>query len=601
MASTWHTLRAQSAELPSASLLERSSLGALSARSASTRCQCSTCQRARTRTDDATTHLPTTAILPNMATPCINDSRLNTETPCINDSRLNMVTSRVNGSRLIMVRQFFFQLHIRSLSADMAAKARRPAKDCKILAWLERRDAELASAFKQLCVEGILNAGGRYSGVTFLYPEDAAYRAEIVDHAFGADTDKAERMIRALVLPVFLGKAADWKAAAVGNLLGVKFNVTKAAAGAVETKEGLALAESDFNAQKKRETELAVWLIKSGRAPEEGGGFTATPIKREKGAAAGPAKTGAGEAAAASVRGDTAAEAAKNYVTAMTARKKAGAQAVTEEPYIAAAANFLDWLKREHEEHMPMAHAIIDNNAFATFYMIFEPYRTANHWFSDELLAEWARACREGGAANGPRAAMNVGAGDALARYRAHLDAARAANGAAAKALAEALDSLAADFGAGTPAKTAALFAEIESSNKVGGVKAYPDAVAAEYRKRPGQNYWHAAVRFAVAQLCTPFHRPNPSAFDAEAFAESTAFLRSCLPGADLATEASFSCRRGEVDVDKRFWLWLNMCFLGFHAGSEITGGDEGAADDIFEGGAVVGANAFADVYGAYE
>src|SRR5579863_7111629 len=81
-----------------------------------------------------------------------------------------------------------------SLSATMASKKKNhPTKVCRIWQWIEGHDEQFAGLIRNLCMEGALAPG--FAGVTFLYPEDKAYRDSIID----ADGDEAVKMVQSLI------------------------------------------------------------------------------------------------------------------------------------------------------------------------------------------------------------------------------------------------------------------------------------------------------------------------------------------------------------------------------------------------------------------
>ena len=87
------------------------------------------------------------------------------------------------------------------MSAAASKKRDHLTKVCRIFQWIEGKDERFASAIRNLCMEGALSPGHSSPGLTFLYPEDAAYRAEICDKAYSDDADSAVTMIKALIIP----------------------------------------------------------------------------------------------------------------------------------------------------------------------------------------------------------------------------------------------------------------------------------------------------------------------------------------------------------------------------------------------------------------
>ena len=107
----------------------------------------------------------------------------------------------------------------------MASKKKSLARHCRIFQWVEAQDPEFAAAIRDLCLEGTLAPGKKGNGVTFLYPNDPAYRGEIVALAYSDEADKAVRLVESLIVPDALHKASEFQARKVGSRLGVPFTV----------------------------------------------------------------------------------------------------------------------------------------------------------------------------------------------------------------------------------------------------------------------------------------------------------------------------------------------------------------------------------------
>jgi len=66
----------------------------------------------------------------------------------------------------------------------MASKKGQTHNERKIFDYVKKKDPEFAGAIRHLGLERAL-IPGKHSGVTFLYPMDAALRNEIVEKAYG--------------------------------------------------------------------------------------------------------------------------------------------------------------------------------------------------------------------------------------------------------------------------------------------------------------------------------------------------------------------------------------------------------------------------------
>jgi hypothetical protein len=267
----------------------------------------------------------------------------------------------------------------------MAAKA--ATRQCRIFQWVEQQDSEFADAIRQLCLEGALSPGGHVAGVTFLYPEDKAYRAEITAKAYSDAADEAVRMVESLIIPDILTSGADFNRSGhpIGNRLGVRLDVEKADAKSVKLAGGVEIKlASDFRPLAGREGKIAVWVVTKGRLPLTGAAYQ--PPK-SRGTRGGARHGGAGDAAAPMLlplneRQNRAAAVESEFDVQMARDKCASSN-----PYLAKVASLLNFLRLDHSDLLRVVLPILDYDPVVSYYLLFEPYKTKGaHLISDAIL-----------------------------------------------------------------------------------------------------------------------------------------------------------------------------------------------------------------------
>lgn len=256
----------------------------------------------------------------------------------------------------------------------MASRKKNLVKHCRIFQWVEAQDPEFAGAIRDLCLEGVLSPGKGGAGVTFLYPEDAARRADIVAKAYSEDADAAVRMIEALIIPEALHKSSDFQSRKVGNRLGVPFKVESASESKVHLAGGAELAPAkDFSPLKSRADKVAVWKLVKGSVPTEGSGYT--PPSR------GAKKTGGADLAMGPSRLDLLAKVAQDYLDWAAG----GYQGP--DPFLAASVGLLHSLSPEDLRRVT---PFLDYYPHVTLHLLLEPHKTVGtHLIGDQAVANW--------------------------------------------------------------------------------------------------------------------------------------------------------------------------------------------------------------------
>ncbi len=399
----------------------------------------------------------------------------------------------------------------------MAASKKKvgtPELFCQIGQYIKAQDPDFHAAFESMCMLGALSPK---PGVTFLYPTSAAHRKEICA-LVSDDSEKALKMMEALIIPITLLAAEDWQRGSVGALTGVKYSVVSAAGGKVtlagEGKESLVLERAaDFKqlAKYAAAPRAAVWAILSGRPPLAGDKF-----ERPSGKAHGKIKGGGWGAPPARAR------------LAMTVEAATAAARGAGGPYLAKVCGLLAHLKAKNPALFAALAPLIDWDPAVTFYLFVEPYKTSgDYMIPDAVLADW------GGV---------DGFGDCTAAYKACCEAdAKARDPAqiAARVDAVRLQICGADGSSlnkvRTPTMTMAAYEALVSSNKIDGMGPIFSDATLRLIGSPAKKAWQDELRFVLHNAL----QEVAGRYEPAEFRNVTEMLRVIRPGNNYAKESS--------------------------------------------------------------
>jgi hypothetical protein len=262
----------------------------------------------------------------------------------------------------------------------MTSKKGQAHKQCNIYQWIESQDSEFAGAIRQLCLESALVPNWRAAGVTFLYPGDAKFRAEIIDHTYSEKADEAERILKSLIIPDVLAQCSDFERRPIGSKLGVKYNVESASNGKVKFTNGTELAAAtNFNPLASRADKIAVWVITKGRPPLTGESYKA-PAPNRKVDGGGRAVHG-GEPEPLSYRAQMAGEVENAFHLCMMKDR-----CRSHNPYLGKVVSLLNYLKAKSNEVFTKILPILDYDPAVTFYLLLEPYKKSGEYLIPENL-----------------------------------------------------------------------------------------------------------------------------------------------------------------------------------------------------------------------
>lgn len=273
-------------------------------------------------------------------------------------------------------------------------KGQQPVKYCRIHAWLEGKDEQLAEVFTALCMTGALTPR-RGLGVTFLYPGKKV-RDKIIDLAYSEEAERAIDYLRAHILPEAYDSVGSFMSGEVGSLHGVRLKPAGSSPGRAKF-EGFELeAEPSFRALVPREKELAVWAVASGEVPLEGESYKLPKPKGGKKPrfAEGGAEGSGGDCSGARAAFEGLVRA--RFCSYLACRDpRTGAPAANAcDPYIGASVTVLNGLATMASKGAPGAsealasvREVLDEDPCIFFYLALEPFKTAGaHRVPDELV-----------------------------------------------------------------------------------------------------------------------------------------------------------------------------------------------------------------------
>jgi hypothetical protein len=471
----------------------------------------------------------------------------------------------------------------------MSKKKPQASKYCRIFQWVEAQDPAFAAAINRLCLEGALSPGGRGAGVTFLYPEDKAYRDEIIEKAYTDEADEAEKLVCSLIIPDALLTGADFSRRAVGSRTGVKYGVESADASRVKLTGGVELTPArDFQTLAKREGSIAIWLVSKGRLPLSGEAYKAP--------AARGAKTG-GRA----VRGGNGgmSDRAQLALTVECEFDRCMKQdrCRAHNPYLARVVSLLNYLRVAAPETYAAVLPVLDYEPIVSFYLLLEPCKTAGAFLiPDSLLFGPA-----GSAWNGAEAYAN-----AVEEYKAAFSSMAGLSPDPSKeapyafrdhaAVAAQVDAVRQAIGQHNPRQVPQLvhdaYSTLVAQNSIQGLgPVLPDATLQNLASgaAPGdtgaKKLWQDEFRFIVHEALQTM-RQLP-AYASDVFANIVRDIHTAWPGNQYVDEtrlANLADLRSNVEPRTSLLLLLKFVnstdFLYTPAPPEVVGGAWGDPND---------------------
>jgi hypothetical protein len=246
-----------------------------------------------------------------------------------------------------------------------------------ILSWIEGQDPLLAEAIRGANLETALRPEFAGGGVTFFYPEDQAYRKEVIDEITGHGTDGngvSYPKFLSLIAPVYLGERGDFsRLQPVGSLYGKVFKPVGAdyRGVTIESDPGQSNAVLSIapTFARGRNEKLAVWIVApGGRMPLTGEAYT--PAAPRRAGERPPARIV--NAADPDYKRRILAYAVEDDFDRCMKRDRCQAR----NPYLAKVVSLLNFLKMAAPGHYEVAMTVVDFDPIVSFYLLLEPYKS---------------------------------------------------------------------------------------------------------------------------------------------------------------------------------------------------------------------------------
>ena len=246
-------------------------------------------------------------------------------------------------------------------------------KYCRIFQWVEDKNEDLATAIRDLCMEGALSAR-RGNGTTFILPTEAVIK-KICEATYGPNPEEAVALIEGHIIPDIVRTAADFNSGQ-GSRLGIKLEVKSTSGEKVTLAGGAVLViASDFRPLIK--DKIAVWVAESGDVP-----LTGSPFVKKSPAPA--TKRGRSVVRGGRPEGDPHASGSKRMdltIKLETAFKACIQQKLcksTHNTYLTLMIQLMAHLKDTDESLYSSIGPMLSKSPIVSWYLIVEPYKKPN-------------------------------------------------------------------------------------------------------------------------------------------------------------------------------------------------------------------------------
>lgn len=266
---------------------------------------------------------------------------------------------------------------------------------CRIIDYVDSIDSELAEIVRGTCADIPLGSTKGKPGITFLMPQDKAYRKKIADLAYSAkveDANKASDMLNALIIRDVFKSPSDWLAKKddIPNSLlpSQHVEIDNVSGKEVVFKSGArAVLDTDFQ-DASRKSNLAVWKL-TGEIP-----VTTDKPAKHKYAKMARAKVGSydpGHIQAQNDRFKIAIAVENAYVLHELARRTDRGHP-REDVYLRYTLSLIHFILHIRKDDELLLNRIIPLLGFdhLDFYLLVEPHRFgAQYLLPDELIRDW--------------------------------------------------------------------------------------------------------------------------------------------------------------------------------------------------------------------
>jgi hypothetical protein len=419
------------------------------------------------------------------------------------------------------------------------------------------------------------------TGVTFIYPKEPALRKKIMEAA-DSDPEQAERYLKSLILTDIFQTPQDFKNKEddIPNRLNISVPIEKVSGDSVILKCGIEIKkDKNFKTLESRSNICVYTVIKGDEFPTEGKVSERKYNRRVKGQ---PAKTG-GSREYSSVQHVTRGNILGEAKNAYNKNRVTGKLNVNGNSFVSFTASLLTFIEKAKNgsETVPgidtdvirgayeRALCVLDPNPEASFFLLFEPFKTSGQFTIDvEIIkAWWDKTQGVITESVGGEILPNPGS-----TYLEYIN--KAANEIMVDrthANTDREDARRSIFDAGysklaTPGQVRKYYRKLESSNKYidGGTEIYKSGCAS-FMQRPGFKQWVDEIRYHVGRMFRTLD--TDLMYTAQELSETLRVIEYLYPGNDYPSEIRVdSAKYGQLLTPTEEFFTNVVGFIRSHA-----------------------------------
>lgn len=256
---------------------------------------------------------------------------------------------------------------------------------CNLYNWIDSIDQDLAWVIRHLCLDYIISTP-KQGGVTFLRPDKKSDFYATVIKTVNDNPNGFEKLLKSMVLPIYLPDPNSFNKTSIGNKLGIKMSVKSVdKSGTIKFENGLELViDKSFKPSDKIKGRTCAYTIVSGSTQMEGERYVMATV-------------GANEIGM-----------VKPFVNCnhptiklMGRYRALFAQAIElvyekqlqfttkPTPYAVAVLLLLEHIKDKGIDLYYKIKTLLDSDPIISFYILFEPYKTTGtNFLSDDIVSD---------------------------------------------------------------------------------------------------------------------------------------------------------------------------------------------------------------------
>lgn len=404
---------------------------------------------------------------------------------------------------------------------------------CRIIDYVDAVDPELSKIIRGLCVDMSLGSLKGKPGITFLMPQDKAFRAKLEKLAYSdkiEDSNKANDMLNALIFRDVFKSPSDWMAKKddIPNSLlpSQHVEIESTTANGVIFKSGAkAVIDTDFKDASRRGN-LAVWKLESGEIP-----VTTDKPSSFKYAKSGKAKTGGynpGNLASQSERFNIAIAVENAYALCQLQQDTGASGHKRRDVYLEHTMSLVNYILHVRNDKALLLDKVLPLVSLdkIDFYLLVEPHRASGNYILDDMLIhEWwvnrhNHPCSIAKVVQELEELLDAGDQALIYSNRAQVF----------EKIAEVRDKLSKYVDArprGIVDEISKAYDELNNNNTINGLgPIYPQGLAAYYASEPGLKMLHDELRYLTYGAFKQFESHR---FDIGAFNELVNMIGECL------------------------------------------------------------------------